>query len=67
MDVVDHANEIAEQDLARRIANATRPRQRGPEACDCGEPISELRRNIGAERCIDCQTAHEHQARSRAK
>lgn len=59
-DIIDQANQHAEQMLALQIAQATRAKPRGPAECDCGEEISELRRDLGATRCITCQEAHEH-------
>jgi RNA polymerase-binding transcription factor DksA len=65
MDVIDRANDLAAEDLAHRIAAATRAKPRGPAECDdCGDTISDLRRDLGARRCITCQEAHEHRAGS---
>lgn len=44
--------------------NAVRqPARLGPAQCEeCGEPISSARRELGAVRCVDCQTEHEARA-----
>jgi RNA polymerase-binding transcription factor DksA len=64
-DVIDQANERAAADLASQIAEATRPKPRGPEHCEaCDEPISDLRRDLGARLCIDCQQREEHRRAS---
>lgn len=66
-DVIDIANDRAERDLALRIAAVTQAKGPGRSECDdCGEPISPLRQQLGAVRCIDCQQAAEHHQRTRA-
>lgn len=65
MDVIDRANDLAAEDLAHRIAAATRAKPRGPAECDdCGDAISDLRRDLGARLCLHCQSAQEHRAGS---
>lgn len=67
-DVIDHANDHAERDLALRIAAATAPKPPGLDECEeCGEEISPLRKSMGARRCITCQEAHEHRQRTHAR
>lgn len=61
-DIIDQANDHAEKMLALQIAQATAPKPRGPAECDrCDEPISDLRRDLGARLCITCQERHEHE------
>ncbi|MDE2468613.1 MAG: TraR/DksA C4-type zinc finger protein [Bradyrhizobium sp.] len=31
--------------------------------CECGEPITDMRRLAGAVRCVDCQSEHETRER----
>lgn len=65
-DIVDKANDAAAVMLEHQI-NAARAKQRaGLDECqECGAPISALRRDMGAVRCVSCQTIHEHQAKQR--
>lgn len=53
-----------EQEKAARIAEAGRQvGRRGRAFCDCGNTISDYRRdNFGAVRCIDCQNQYEREA-----
>lgn len=52
---------LADTDLAlaehqrQRAQHATN----GRDLCTCGEPIADARRRDGAQRCVECQTAHE--------
>jgi len=57
-DVIDIANDYAQQEIDRALAN--RPMMaNGNSECACGEPISKIRQNLGATRCIDCQEIWE--------
>jgi len=57
-DEADIANDYAQR--AIDVALYNRPMMaNGKDECDCGEPISEYRKRIGAVRCIHCQTRWE--------
>lgn len=62
-DAIDRAQdrEQLDRDLALNAALKSRAEHRGSgrTLCDCGEPISPLRQQLGAERCLECQHAHE--------
>lgn len=65
MDIIDQAQARQQQDIDIALASR-KPRERGPERCrnaDCNEPISELRRDMGADLCVDC--ARDAEARDR--
>lgn len=57
-----------ERERSARAASAAVARPGNTECSDCGEPISEARRQAApfAERCISCQRAHEREARQYA-
>ena len=62
-DAADRAREYQErlnaEALAARVALAP-----GRRACiDCGEPISVLRQQLGARRCMECQSELEARGR----
>ena len=60
-DLIDQANDHAEKMLEIQIARATQTKPRGLSECErCGEPISDIRRDLGACLCIGCQEIHEH-------
>lgn len=56
-DIIDQANDVAQQSIERAIANA--PKFNGPslaECQDCGDHIPLQRQQLGSvTRCIDCQ------------
>lgn len=60
-DLADRASDEEEATRAAAIDNARRMQRDGARFCDnCGEPVSDLRRQMGARRCLDCQVAFEH-------
>lgn len=61
----DEMDAVQERVLAATeaaIAAARSNAADGRDECACGEPISVVRQQIGAVRCIDCQTAVERAA-----
>lgn len=63
MDIADRA-EILEQQQRDISLAAIKSLGAGSHECECGEPISDIRRiHFGATRCIDCQ--HEFESRSK--
>jgi RNA polymerase-binding transcription factor DksA len=65
MDIIDQAQARQQQDIDLALA-ARKTRARGPSHCsnvDCDEPISELRRDLGAELCVSCQADAEQRDR----
>jgi RNA polymerase-binding transcription factor DksA len=62
----DHMDAIQERCLREQeavVARIERSMTGGLGACeDCGEPISDLRRSLGARRCLGCQSALEARA-----
>jgi RNA polymerase-binding transcription factor DksA len=57
----------AHEEMHRAIAAAAaRTKTQGSAVCvECAEPISPYRQELGADRCIDCQTALEKRAAHR--
>lgn len=58
MDIVDLANDYAEQELADRLIGRVQYVGQSATHCeDCGEEIHLLRREAvpGVRRCVDCQ------------
>jgi RNA polymerase-binding transcription factor DksA len=66
-DQVDDAQVINDLHLEAALRkHSARPRAAGRNMCanlDCGEPISDYRRQGGAQLCVACQHAEEQQAR----
>ena len=63
MDQVQAFNDANTEDALKR--HADRVRAAGRETCanlDCGEPISDFRRQHGAQLCLECQKGEEAQA-----
>lgn len=61
-DDIDLAQSHEEMHRAHALAAIERQRERQtglPHCVECGEDISQLRQSLGAELCIDCQTAAE--------
>ena len=56
-DIIDQANDVAQQSIERSIANAPKFNRPSLTECkDCGEPIPLKRQQLGGvSRCIDCQ------------
>lgn len=62
---MDTVQDRVQQATADAIERVTR-RETGAAECEvCGEPISELRRNLGARLCLGHQAQAEQQARAR--
>lgn len=66
-DQVDDAQVVNDLHIAAALQlHSTRHREPGRSMCanlDCGEPISDYRRQCGAQLCVACQNAEEQQAR----
>lgn len=60
-DIIDRANDQAQEELNRNLAKAQRFDQPSLAECvECGEDIPERRRRLGGvTRCIDCQSVIE--------
>jgi len=60
-DIIDRANDQAQEELERNLAKAARFDQPSLAECvECGEDIPERRRRLGGvSRCIDCQSVIE--------
>jgi phage/conjugal plasmid C-4 type zinc finger TraR family protein len=56
-DIIDRANDQAQEELERNLAKAARfDKPSLLECLDCGEDIPERRRSLGGvTRCVDCQ------------
>lgn len=66
-DAMDHAQQLNADHVADALnRHAAQPRPAGRTMCanlDCGEPISDYRRQSGAQLCLACQHAEERAAR----
>lgn len=63
-DELDLAQQHEDMHRAHAIAAITRPRPPGRTECrTCGEPITPLRTELGAQLCIDCQSEAEQKAK----
>ncbi|WP_201585258.1 TraR/DksA C4-type zinc finger protein [Psychrobacter sp. HII-4] len=60
-DIIDRANDQAQEELNRNLAKAQRFDTPSLAECvECGEDIPERRRRLGGvTRCIDCQSVIE--------
>jgi RNA polymerase-binding transcription factor DksA len=61
-DFMDYVQDRVQADTAIAVAKAT---QRAPglaECMVCDEPISQLRQQLGAQRCLPHQEEHERQS-----
>ena len=60
-DIIDQANDLAQQVIERAIANAPKFNHPSLTECkDCGEPIPPQRQALGGvTRCIDCQKYYD--------
>ena len=60
-DIIDRANDLAQEELERNLAKAARFDRPSLTAClECDSPIPEQRRRLGGvTHCIDCQTVQE--------
>jgi RNA polymerase-binding transcription factor DksA len=64
VDAIDLAQARQQDDIDHALA-ARKVSGPGADFCtmeDCGEPISEQRKAMGATRCVDCQADHEREA-----
>jgi RNA polymerase-binding transcription factor DksA len=64
VDTIDVAQQRQQEEIDHAL-QARRAVAKGPEFCSvayCGEPISALRRDMGAKLCIDCANAREREA-----
>ena len=61
-DIIDRANDFAQEELERNLAKAQRFDTPSLAECiDCGADIPERRQRLGGvTRCIDCQTHLEN-------
>lgn len=69
MDVIDTAQRRQLEDIEHALANRQRA-GKGRTHCmnlECGEPISAVRQQMGAVRCIDCQQIAEREAQQCAR
>lgn len=66
-DSADRAAELQQAEIDRGIAAAATARLTSTgrvAACiDCREPLTPARRAMGANRCVECKTDHEEEAR----
>lgn len=60
-DIIDRANDLAQEELERNLAKAQRfDRPSLTECLECGEDIPERRQRLGGvTHCIDCQNIIE--------
>lgn len=64
-DTIDVAQRRQQEDIDHALASRQHSTA-GRAFCatlDCGEPITPVRQQMGAQLCIDCQTAYELEAR----
>ena len=65
-DAMDRVQQLAEDHAADALKrHADRPQTAGRRMCaniDCGEPISDYRRQLGATLCLACQNGEEARA-----
>ena len=59
VDIADIANDYAETERQREIAHMLASVGKGRSECGCGEPISDYRKDLGATRCMECQSDYE--------
>ena len=64
-DIIDQANDVAQQSIERAIANVPKFNCPSLKECkDCGEPIPLKRQQLGGvTRCIDCQEYNDKKHR----
>lgn len=58
-DEIDRAQDLMLQRQDELHERARAHGQNGHSVCACGEPITALRQQLGAVRCIECQQVHE--------
>jgi RNA polymerase-binding transcription factor DksA len=69
MDSIDVAQRRQQEAIDQALAARRQP-VAGRAHCanaDCGEPISKVRQQMGAQLCIDCQRDREQRAQSCAR
>lgn len=66
-DVMDSVQErlLFEQQVREQQQAATAPAVGLDECVRCDEPISAVRKALGARLCLECQTDHEQRERAR--
>lgn len=63
-DEIDIANDLVMREMESRIAAARQTDRVGePECEECGEPVPEVRRQLGKSTCIECATTAERRAK----
>lgn len=69
MDTIDVAQRRQQDDIDHALQARPAPGAGLPQCAnlDCGEPINEVRRQMGATLCIDCQRAVEREAQRCAR
>ena len=73
MDIIDVAQQRQQDEIDHALAAASRARQAELPirthcvVASCGEPISPVRQQMRAQRCIDCQRDAEHVRKSWAR
>jgi RNA polymerase-binding transcription factor DksA len=63
-DEIDIANDLVMREMEMRIAAARQDAKTGHAECEeCGEPVPDVRRQLGKSTCIDCATMAERRAK----
>lgn len=63
-DEIDVANDLIIREMEQRIAAARKDVTLGAAECvDCGEPVPDLRRQLGKSLCFDCAELAERRAK----
>lgn len=64
-DIIDTANDVAQQSIERTIANAPKFNRPSCTECqECGDPIPPVRQSLGGVTlCVDCQSYLERKKR----
>jgi len=64
-DEIDVANDLIMREMESRIAAArSQPTKLGAAECEeCGEPVPDVRRQLGKSICFDCATLAEQRAK----
>lgn len=67
MDTIDVAQRRQQDDIDHALAARSPAGEGRPTCAECGEAISELRQQMGAVRCLECQRDCEREAQSWAR